>query len=325
MVLEVLSTVFNMDATRRVRISSDGVYPPTWLTASSFLILPTTFDSDPKLRFSRGVLTILIVGLLTGGYSLTALLWFGCPSILFRQRSIFLPSASASAFGFFACAWTLMTSERYVASSPSCPATIILTLISSFIYGGLALYTHRRINQMSMAPVWPTQPVAWQDPNYQQYYASSPYPSVSHSVGTELPAKNHYSPPLTEDEQVTQQMARLLTKTDPGPSPDATQGTFRLEWPPGGDVDDENVGKLGVRSRTFPNAGNWLAPPTQSRHARNRSDGVEDDRGSSAWSKFGRVVGMADRGRKATRDQKDAVERAKSRDERRREIEMGNM
>src|ERR1700753_2495704 len=97
---------------------------------------------------SGGVITIVIVALLTGGYSLTALLWFACPSIVFRQEYIFVPAASCATFGFVGTAWALIISPRYDISSPSCPVTIVLTLVSVIIYGGLAIHTNRRIKQI---------------------------------------------------------------------------------------------------------------------------------------------------------------------------------
>jgi len=301
----------------------------SWMLLSGFLVLPTTFDSDPQLRFSRSVLTVIVVTFLTVGYGLTGLLSFAVPSIVFRHDSIFLPSASCAAFGFVACVWALVTSQRYSAATPSSSITLALSIVSTCFYGGLALYTGRRIKQSTRRPVWPAHIAwhdhAWQDPHYQQSYVTSPYLAAPRtSMGPEGGGMYPHSVPvMSEDEMVSHQMAKLLRKTDPGPSPDATQSTFRLEWPPGGDMDDENVGKK-MRSRTFSGSA-WLLPPGQgsSKHARNRSEGTGNG-GSSAWSKIGRMVGGGDRGRTASRTG-GTQERAVSREERRREIELGHM
>jgi hypothetical protein len=262
---------------------------------------------------------------------LTALLSVAVSSIVFRHDSIFVPSASCSAFGFVACVWALVTSQRYSAATPSSSVTIALTIVSTFFYGGFALYTRRRIQQSTRRPIWPAHIAwhdpAWQDPHYyQQNYATSPYLAAAHtSIGSEAGGGYpHSMPVMSEDEMVSHQMAKLLRKTEPGPSPDATQSTFRLEWPPGGDVDDENVGKK-MRSRTFSGSA-WLLPPGQSnsKHARNRSEGTRPG-GNSTWSRIGRIVGgSADRGRSESRTDRNP-ERGVSREERRRQIELGHM
>jgi len=287
----------------------------TWMLLAGFLILPTTYDIDPQLRFSKGVLTIIVVTFLTGGYSLTFLLFFACPSLIFRQHYIFIPTSSSAAFGFFASVWALMTSHRYVASALSCPITIVLTLISTVTYGGAALWTHRRIKHTTRAPVWPSSQQAWQDTTYPQTYVPSPYVGTTR---TSEASTMYQAPPMTEDEQVNHQMAMLLMKTDSGPSPDATQGTFRLEWPPGGD-EDEGLGRRN-RSRTFSGHNKFLAPGY-----RNRSGSAVQPQTNSAWGRIGRVIGISVRGRPEDRAAAQRTERARSREERRREIELGHM
>jgi len=253
---------------------------------------------------TSGVITIVIVALLTGGYSLTALLWFACPSIVFRQEYIFIPAASCSVFGFIGTAWALIISTRYQISAVSCPITISLTLGSALLYGGLAVYTRRRIRQMTRSASWPAQP-SWQDAGYYSPYASSTYPlAAAQSIASERASVNYsiHQPGPTEDELVNQQMATLLTKVDPRPSPDATQSTFRLEWP----VEEDEDGAGRQRRRAFTAHGPHLAP--------------EDAKSRSTLSKIGQAI----RGRLPVREGVP-TERAKSREERRQEIEMGHM
>jgi len=113
----------------------------------------------------------------------------------------------------------------------------------------------------------------------------------------------------------------LLTKTDPVPSPEANQSTFRIDWPPG--LDDFGDEENAIRPRTLSGSGPYLTPGDATRHHRSRSDGARGNpigRGSTL-SRLGRVVGI-DRGREAA-EQRARTERARSREERRRQIEMG--
>jgi hypothetical protein len=276
-----------------------------------FLVLPTTFDKDPQLRMTSGVITIMIVALLTGGYSLTVLLWFACPSIIFRLEYILIPSTSCSIFGFLSTAWALATSGRYSVSLPSCPVTISLTLASTAIYGGLAVITMRRIKLITQTNSWESHR-SWLDSGYYTPYASSTRPLASQSVASERGSVYYQqaSPPaLTEEEMVNQQMATLLTKADSRPNPDAAQSTFRLEWPTGGD-EEELLNRN--RDATFRN---------ESQHGRSRSEGV-----TGAFSRIGRVIGIGDRSNNRLSAREDALntERARSRERRRREIELGH-
>jgi hypothetical protein len=52
--------------------------------------MPALYDSDPKLRFGKGILTVLVVALMTAGYSFTVLLCFACRNKIFQAEAIFL-------------------------------------------------------------------------------------------------------------------------------------------------------------------------------------------------------------------------------------------
>lgn len=293
------------------------------LTNIRLLVLPTTFDKDPQLRFTSGVITIVVVAFLTGGYSLTALLWFACPSLLFRLESIFIPAASISAFGFLACVWALVTSSRFDPTQPSCPVAIILSIVSFTVYGALGFWTSRRITKITSPP--PVQQSVWTDSaSYYSAYAPSTQPLTTRSdsyVSYQSPpaaAATAATATTVEEDAVGQQMASLLSKTNPQPSPDATQETFRLEWPPGGEDDEE--GTRRNRTRTMSAGAAFLSPGDARRHGRNNSD-----TNKGAMARIGRAIGLGDRGRVANRNQKERDERARSREERRQQIELGDM
>lgn len=56
----------------------------------SYLILPGLYAKDPQLRFSQAVLSVIVVALLTAGYSFTALVCFACRNDLFQAERVFL-------------------------------------------------------------------------------------------------------------------------------------------------------------------------------------------------------------------------------------------
>jgi hypothetical protein len=246
------------------------------------------------------------------------LIWFACPSLVFRQQYIFIPIASSSFFGFFGAVWALISSPRFIATSPSCPVTIVLTLVSAAVYGTLALFTRRKISQVSRTPAWPTRQVwqqEWQQDPYGHSYAPSPhltaYPPAMQVLSSETNSMYQYAPStMTEEEQINHQMSMLLTKADSGPSPDPTKATFRLEWP-GGEEEEEEVTR---RTRTFSFSGDRMS-----------NSGPKNTRSGSVWNRVGKAVGIGGRDRPGVRQPPTRTERARSREERRVEIELATV
>jgi hypothetical protein len=60
------------------------------LTPHSFLILPGLYAREPQLKFSQAVLSVIVVALLTAGYSFTALVCFACRNDMFQAERVFL-------------------------------------------------------------------------------------------------------------------------------------------------------------------------------------------------------------------------------------------
>jgi hypothetical protein len=82
-----------MDDVRRVRKPADiptRLFIRLTMPCTRYLITPALYDSDPKLRLSKGVLTVFVVALMTAGYSFTALLCFSCRNEIFQAEAIFL-------------------------------------------------------------------------------------------------------------------------------------------------------------------------------------------------------------------------------------------
>ena len=126
-------------------------------------------------------------------------------------------------------------------------------------------------------------------------------------------------PPLTEDDLVNHQMATLLKKADPGPSPDASQSTFRIDLPEDNEERDrlENSAELLATPRT---THQYYSPRIRSTSITNT---VNSNHDRSAWER----LGQNGRGRSDIRPSKSLNSgdhsRAVSREERRREIELG--
>lgn len=318
----------------------------------SYLILPSTFETDPQLRFSKGVLSIIIVALLTGGYALTVLLYIACPSVLFRLESIFIPTASVSAFSFFAILYALASSNRYTFSLAPCPVSLALSATSATLYGALAYFTDRRIlglkgktdrirewRRHTRAASTPTitqsnnlcyssggynDPVAgtssaatatnqgsYMEPNYYANFIANMHPTARKYH------RSNYPPGVSDDEMVAQQMAALLKKKDSDPSPDASSSTFRLDWN-FNEEDDIDPLTGAKRKPTFD-----MNSPA-GRRAVQEARGQRSGR-STPLLKITKALGIsgAERGRSENRGEEGA--RAKSREERRREIEMANL
>jgi len=308
-------------------------------------MLPTTFDSDPQLRFSGGVIIALITALLVAGYGLTALLYYAVPSPIFRLESLLIPAASASLSG--------------------CPITLGITFFSALMFASLGWWTSHKITKITSKVPWPVSG-SWQDSGSAHYnpYTSSAYPLTAPADNAGMyyahplqdynhpahdysnPAHDYVhpvveypsaqplplprppslsisqaqpSPRAVEEDMVGQQMAILLAKPTPSPSPEATQQTFHLEWPPGDDEGTESPNRS--RSQSVTASGQLLSPNDASRQGRNR-------RGSDSGIpviRVGTILSVDRRGRRSGRDQEQREERAKSRDVRRREIERNSI
>jgi hypothetical protein len=289
-----------------------------------YLILPTTFNEDPNLRFNKGVLAIIIVALLTGGYSLTALVWFACPASLFRLDHIFIPVFSVSMFAFCATCYALASSSRYVFSQASAPVTLALTLASALLYGVFSLMMSRRVKKMR-TPSEPSQyaqntaPAAggWQDPSqYQTYTTLYTQPSAStRSANTAYepwgsPSPHSYegnavianTQRQSEEELVKHNLGALLTRPDQSLAQRSSTSTYHLEWPQGEEREAELEGS-SERPRHASVDNSQLLKPGSAGRKRSKSTG----------NTARHTYSPGTRGR------------ADSRDERRREIEMNNL
>ena len=195
-----------------------------------------------------------------------------------------------------------------------------------------------------MPPLWQeTEPTDTPGTtNFQKNYIANHFPQARPWVHAEnnLARSGSYSsyngssynPIVTEDDGVQQQMALLLSKK-PDPSPEANNGsTFQLQWP----VDEEdapNTPANRTEGRAELQVGGvrefYAGGASASNRAGPSSQPVTRPRENSIWSKFSGkniTTTVTTRGRSDTKLSADSPPpRAKSREERRREIELGTL
>jgi hypothetical protein len=113
---------------------------------------------------------------------------------------------------------------------------------------------------------------------------------------------------FAEDDQTKQHLASLLRRPDSGPSPDAASATFRIDLP---EDQEEQLRQA--------NSSELLGSPPATHAEWNRSRALSEE---EAWLRW-------DRGRTQTRPTSVGASsrhsRALSREERRREIELGQV
>lgn len=207
-----------------------------------FLMLPATFDNDPKLRISKLTLGIFAVAILAAGFSLTGLLSFAVRNPLFQAEGIYLPSVTSCSVGLLTVFYDFLISPRYVWNTASMLITIAAGL-STIVYGLLLIWTQRRIHVIMKMGGDSTQsePLRqnsssalrddqWGDPGYYHHYIQNMFPaSLSRPVEPQA---------FTDEEMQRQQMLMLLRPTNQTPTPNTSQSTFRIDWQ-GQDQEDE--------------------------------------------------------------------------------------
>jgi hypothetical protein len=218
-----------------------------------FLVLTIMFDKTPQLRMGNSVITVITVALLTGGYSLTILVWFACPPLLFRLENVFIPAASACLFGLLSTAFCFATSPRYDIHSPAAIIAFALTSSSAILYSFLAYLTKKTVSRMidSTGSPWPKKHFDLESGNHG---VAIPVRSVTASSNgskrSRKAAKKALKP--TEQDLVNQQMATLLTRADTNAR--TPHATFQLEWPMG-NPEEQDRRQRQIRPRTFDSHG----------------------------------------------------------------------
>ncbi|KAL5449875.1 hypothetical protein PMIN06_006724 [Paraphaeosphaeria minitans] len=273
-------------------------------TPSSYLILPGLYAENPQLRISQPVLNVFVVALLTAGYSFTALLCFACRNELFQAESIFLPALTSSAIGLLTIAYNFLVSEAYVWGTAAISGTVISTA-STFLYGLLLLWTHRRI--VKLREQRSNRSNLYNEPGYYNNFVQNMYPAAARSPSAPPEI------PLSDEDGINQQMALLLMKQDQGTSPDASSATFRIDLPEDHEARERIANSQELVGTPPVSHADWNRARSQS-----RPDSLGETQAWERWQDRGRTAD-----RPASIGARSNHSRAMSREERRREIEMG--
>jgi hypothetical protein len=179
----------------------------------------------------------------------------------------------------------------------------VVSATATLTYGGLFLWTHHRIVRVA-EEAGPRQ--LWSNESYYANFVQNMYPTAARSPAAPPEA------PLPEDDGVNQQMALLLMRSDQRPSPDANSATFRIDLP----EDIEHQERVARSQELVGTPGPAHTGWTRSR-ADSRPDSLSEQQAWERWQERGRPTdrpaSMENRGHS----------RGLSREERRREIELG--
>ncbi|KAL6706066.1 hypothetical protein ACN47E_006168 [Coniothyrium glycines] len=269
----------------------------SWMILGGYLLLPGLYAKDPQLKFPTAVLSVFVVALLTAGYSFTALLCFACRDLRFQADGIFLPALTSSAFGLVSIAYNFLSSHAYVFDISAISGAAV-SGTATLTYGALLLWTHRRIVK-AQGQSSSRSANLWSEPSYYSNFVQNMYPT----------ARSPFQPPeagVTEDDRVNQQMALLLMRSDSRPSPDANRATFNIDLPGAREEEERHARSQELVGTPGP--------------IHTRPDNLGEQQ---AWER------LQDRGRTTHRPPSAGAgsshSRNLSREERRREIELGHV
>ncbi|CAD0086558.1 unnamed protein product, partial [Aureobasidium mustum] len=265
----------------------------------SFLVIPSIFDSEPQLRISKTILGGFGIGLLALGFSLAALSSFCSRSWSFSAEHVFIPCIFACLIGFLNVPYCFIISTRFQ-WNVAAMTTTIGAAATAFLFTILYFFARRRLIRSKAEQNThsddinllrrPSNASASGSYHTQSYFANhfaNMYPAARTP-----PAMAAVTPPdeqpLNDSELQRRRMSDLLHKPEPQISP-ATSPFNRIDF----NVDETESPLNGYYA---PTSGNHLA--TQS---------LDDP----SW-----------RSRNASWVTNDS-RRNSSREERRREIEMG--
>lgn len=215
------------------------------------------------------------------------------------------PALTSSALGLLTIAYNFLASRSYVWGTAAISGTVISTT-STLLYGILLLWTHRRI--IKLKEQLHSRANLWSEQSYYTNFIQNMYPSARSP-------SNPPDIPLSEDDRINQQMAMLLMKNDPGPSPDASSATFRIDLPEDRD-ERERIANSQELVGTPPQAhSDWNRARSDS-----RPDSLSEQQAWERWQERGRTTN-----RPPSIGARSNHSRAVSREERRREIELGHV
>jgi hypothetical protein len=274
------------------------------LIDDSYLILPALYAKDDKqYKLSQAVLSVFVVALLTAGYSFTALLCFACRNDEFQAENVFVPALSSSIFGLIVIIYNFLGTTSYKWGLASTSATV-LSGFATALYAVLLFWKRRVVARRQKSASQRSN--LYSEQSYYTNYIQNTYPSA---------IRTQSQPPsaaATEDDGVNQSL-RLLMLRDARPSPDANSSTFRIDLP-----EDREEQERHERSQELVGTPQQSHVPWARDRATSRADSLSETQAWQHWQDRGRT-----QQRPSNSDLRSNHSRGLSREERRREIELG--
>ncbi|KAJ4988546.1 hypothetical protein SVAN01_06001 [Stagonosporopsis vannaccii] len=280
----------------------------SWMVLGGYLILPGLYAKNADLRFSTAVLSVFVVALLTAGYSFTALLCFACRNDEFQAENVFVPALASSIFGLVVILYNFLATNSYRWSTAATSATV-LSGFATALYASLLWWKRRHIARRRNAVSQRSN--LYSEQSFYTNYIANTYPTAIRTESQPRPI------PTNEDDYINQQMASLIVR-DARPSPDANSSTFRIDLPE--DTEERERHERHERSQELVGTPQASHKPWARDRAHSRPDSLGE---GQAWQQ------LQDRGRTQHRpsnsDLRSNHSRGLSREERRREIELGRI
>ncbi|QIW96332.1 hypothetical protein AMS68_001850 [Peltaster fructicola] len=208
-----------------------------------FLMLSITYDQDPNIRISSLGLGIFALAILLAGICATVLVCVVIRDLSFRTTEVFRPALASCAIGFLTVFYNFMISSSYVWNIRAILIAAVAG-VGALIYAFLLFRSSRissaaSVRSRSIAPSiaigehHDASPSAddqsrYQSPQYYQNYIKNMFPTASTTYDPTQSANAR--PTITEDEMQRQQMLMLLLKQDQSASAESSSGTFKIEW-----------------------------------------------------------------------------------------------
>ncbi|KAK8244810.1 hypothetical protein HDK77DRAFT_233665 [Phyllosticta capitalensis] len=311
----------------------------TWMIFGGYVIMTPLFHDNPRgmIAIDPKILTIFVIALFIVGYCLTGVVCVAIRSWTFQTESVFLPTISSSALGLLTALYNFLVYQHTQWNA----ATIIAIVLSAgmtVLYAVFFVLTSRRISKLRSKLSHDQRNAPFSSANLQpevtpyDAWIANMFPSVRRLPPDYVPPSEQGEPyrPYyrTEEEIVNEQWTKLLAaqreqQNDPRISPSASTSTFRIDLPQNDESDGENAASPNANARRMNTLRAMMRPQAA---ARAPPHGLHEYYAVGASSVPSKQSKSWDRGRSNARAAAGGEHtRAKSREERRTEIELGHV
>lgn len=216
------------------------------------------------------------------------------------------PALSSSVLGILSIAYNFGLTRAFVWGTAAISGTVV-SILAIITYTVLLIWTKRRINKINKQSG--SRENLWSEQSYYSNFVQNMYPTAARS-----PAQPPPEPAVSDDDRVNQQMALLLMRSDSRPSPDANSATFRIDMPEDRELQERQMHSQELVGTPGPAHGDW-----NRNRANSKPDSLSEEQAWQQWQSRGRSPQ-----RPASTSGRSSHSRNLSREERRREIELGH-